>query len=343
MILRLPLPILQLGSFEFGEGDVSDAAISLAADLEEPTFEVSVRHLKAITGMREHSVDEDHVKRLAETGGDWPAVLVWGTKYLVLDGAHRLAAARRLGLGTIRATAFVGTREEAYAEAVRRNIAHGLPLTLKERIAASGRILGSNPEWSDRRISLACGLSAKTVARLRRETAGRGDQPVSTVRIGRDGRVRPVQPHAVRERIACALAENPDSSLREIAAQVGASPETVRLVRRTLTQAAGPAAPVEADPVPRLLSLLTSEPATVDRVDWSRDKALSSFSSSDAFVSWFESTEVDGQWISYVDSVPLSRVYEVADEARRRAQVWRGFAEALENRARHGHRVSRQP
>jgi hypothetical protein len=35
-----------------------------------------------------------------------------------------------------------------------------------------------------------------------------------------------------------------------------------------------------------------------------------------------------------VGAVPLSRVYEIADEARRRAGFWSRFAEALEGQVR---------
>ncbi len=49
----------------------------------------------------------------------------------------------------------------------------------------------------------------------------------------------------------------------------------------------------------------------------------------------FDATAVDSvdRW-KHVGVVPLSRVYEVADEARRRAAFWLGFAETLEGRVR---------
>ena len=36
--------------------------------------------------------------------------------------------------------------------------------------------------------------------------------------------------------------------------------------------------------------------------------------------------------IARVETVPLSRIYEVADEARRRSELWLRFARALEAR-----------
>ena len=53
------------------------------------------------------------------------------------------------------------------------------------------------------------------------------------------------------------------------------------------------------------------------------------------FVEWFDATTVDDAdgW-AHLGVVPLSRTYEVADEARRRAAFWASFAEALERQVR---------
>jgi hypothetical protein len=290
-------------------------------------------------------VNDEHVQRLLEAEGTWPPILVWAARNLVVDGAHRLAAARRLGMHTIRATRFDGDPADAYAEAVRRNITHGLPLTLKERTAAAGRILRSSPEWSDRRISLTCGLSPRTIARLRRDASSRGQIAESQERVGRDGRTRPVEATEMRARIAGELAASPGSSLRAIAARVGASPETVRSVRRGLGGPRLPSSVSISTSVPQVIALhaprrsydvghervdhTTDDP---NRVDWRMDRALSSCTSSDVFLGWFESTDVADEWTLHARAVPLSRVYQVADEARRRARVWQQFAEALEGR-----------
>jgi hypothetical protein len=319
---------------------MSEAALFLGDDRCEPSFVVSTAQLEVIGGVRERGLDEDHVQRLVETGGSWPAILVWDSQPVVLDGAHRLAAARLLGLAAIPAVRFYGSRQDAYVEAVRRNVAHGLPLTLKERTTAAQRVLAASPDWSDRRVALICGLSAKTVARVRREAAGRGEIVSSEVRIGRDGRIRPVEANGVRDRIAAALAEQPNGSLRAIAARVGASPETVRIVRRELQQPerakdAAPA-PSPAEPVLRVLSLV-SDPVE-QRTDWRKDKALNSAPCGDSFLGWFQTSDVGDEWSTHVDAVPLSRVYEIADESRRRARVWLEFADALEGRSRPGRR-----
>jgi hypothetical protein len=50
------------------------------------------------------------------------------------------------------------------------------------------------------------------------------------------------------------------------------------------------------------------------------------------FLDWLERTALGGNWSVYVTQIPLGRVYEIVDEARRRSLEWRSFAEALENR-----------
>ena len=64
-------------------------------------------------------------------------------------------------------------------------------------------------------------------------------------------------------------------------------------------------------------------------------KALLTSDGGDDFVTWFDSTMVDeaDSW-THVSAVPLSRTYEVADEARRRAAFWSSFAETVERQVR---------
>jgi hypothetical protein len=291
------------------------------------TFAVPLDGLRYLDGVRVRRLDEDHVKRLVESEGRWPPILVWERRMTVVDGAHRVAAAKILGMDSIAATAFVGSSLEAYIEAVRRNVSFGLPLTLKERTRAAAQMLYKCPRWSDRRISAACGLSANTVGRLRREATSAGRIVRADVRVGRDGRTRPVEPVTVRERIATALLERPNNSLRAIANTVGASPETVRSVRRSLTDSDDGAAEL-------LPSAQRGNQTLSARGRWSQDPALASLPSSECFLRWFESSDVAEEWYRFVSAVPISRIYEVADEARRRSRTWHDFAEAVESRVR---------
>src|SRR5258707_731891 len=99
----------------------------------------------------------DHVKALAEVGDCWPPILVHRQTMRVIDGMHRLRAARLRGQTTIEVQFFDGDDDEAFVAAVKANVAHGLPLTLTDRKAAATRIIGSQPQRSNRRIGEGTG------------------------------------------------------------------------------------------------------------------------------------------------------------------------------------------
>ena len=198
-----------------------------------------VSELKVDHSLREAGIDPRHVEALCELEGDWSPVLVYGPGNLVVDGAHRVAAAKRLGLTAIPAQIFDGPMINAFVESVRRNSQHGLPLTLNDRFRAARRILSIFPEWSDRRIAKVCALSSTTIGKLRRETET-VDAARTSTRVGIDGRRRPVEPGATRQRVLNALENNPTGSLRAIAAEARVSPETVRTIRNSLYPPSAP-------------------------------------------------------------------------------------------------------
>jgi ParB-like chromosome segregation protein Spo0J len=299
---------------------VSNAEV-LSPDVEVAW--VTVSSLELSSSHREAGLCPDHVAQLVAARGSWPPIVVTpaGT---VVDGAHRVAAARRLGLRRIEAVIFDGGPEDAFVEFVRRNVVHGLLLTLRERKHAAVRILRVHASWSDRRVAELCGLSSKTVGRLRADAGVlSGDAEGSPVlRIGRDDRRRPVERGSVRSRVIEALRARPAASLRALAAEAGVSPETVRLVRLNLAQLAPSAEEPAADPAP--------EPAPPR---WHADAALASCDKAEDLLSWFDQTTVCDSDVDRTSRVPLSRVYEMADEARRRANLWQQFARVLEARA----------
>ncbi|MDR6594568.1 ParB/RepB/Spo0J family partition protein [Saccharothrix longispora] len=129
----------------------------------------------------------EHVKLLAGLDVELPPIVVHHTTMRVVDGMHRLAAAKLRGRKTIEVTFFRGDEDEAFVEAVRSNVSHGLPLSLADRRAAATRILRLHAQWSDRMIAGMVGLSPKTVGAIRRSSE---ELPHLTARIGRDGRVR---------------------------------------------------------------------------------------------------------------------------------------------------------
>jgi hypothetical protein len=298
--------------------------------------ELPLDALEVGPSLRVEGLDARHVAVLAELAGAWPPIVVRRENRSVVDGQHRVAAARRLGLATLQVTWFDGSAEDAFVEFVRCNVGHGLPLGLAERRSAAARILRSHPERSDRSVASVCGVSPKTVARLRDELARSAPQLVPMRRVGRDGRARPIDPVELRARITEELERRPEASLRSIAAAVGSSPETVRSVRGKLqTVDRGSVNPelASVDTDATVLGLLTRRAHTTHRLEG--DQAFTTREGGCEFIEWFDSTAVDpgDQW-AHVGSVPRSRIYEVADEARRRATFWSHFADSLEGQVR---------
>jgi ParB-like chromosome segregation protein Spo0J len=295
------------------------------------TVRVPIEQIKVTDTPREVREDPVHVRILAESMSELPPILVRSTDLSIVDGTHRLAALRKRGASTVEVVMFGGNDVEAYVEAVRQNVRHGKPLTIDERRNATKQILRWEPNRSDRSIAEICGVSAKTVATLRGRATATVQQLNTTRRVGRDGRVRPTDLTSARQNAAELLRENPSSSLREIARKVGTSVNTVRDVHQCLLIGRDPAklgsacGPQQAR---------TSEDAPSQ---WEYDQAFMSSSEGREFAEWFDTATIDRvAWQEFVESIPLSRIYEVIDEARRRAAEWDTFAKALSSRVQKG-------
>jgi ParB-like chromosome segregation protein Spo0J len=188
--------------------------------------------------------DAEHVRLLAQAPAPLPPILVQRGSMRVIDGMHRLCAARLAGRETIDVRFFDGTEAELLAAALKANTGHGLPLTLADRQAAASRLIALLPRQSDRWIAEVTGLAPGTVAAVRRRDGQAGRDGT---RVGRDGRERPVD-IAERRRVARdAIIAHPGASLRTIAALAGLSPGTVRDVRQRLLRGEDPVARKPAD------------------------------------------------------------------------------------------------
>jgi ParB-like chromosome segregation protein Spo0J len=183
--------------------------------------------------------DEEHVQRLAETDAALlPPILVHRATMQVIDGMHRLRAAALRGQHEIAVSFFEGSEEAAFLHAVRENVQHGLPLSTADRKSAAIRIIVTHPALSDRAIASFTGLSAKTVGTLRRRsTAG---LPHLNMRLGADGRSRPLNAATGRRRAAQLVVSRPDMPVREIAKVAGVSVGTAHDVRRRINQGEDP-------------------------------------------------------------------------------------------------------
>ncbi|MDI5962356.1 ParB/RepB/Spo0J family partition protein [Streptantibioticus silvisoli] len=190
---------------------------------------------------RVSGLDDNHVRLLANLESPLPPITVHAPTLAVIDGAHRVRAALLQGRERIPAYVFGGSQDEAFLLSVSVNTTNGLPLSVVDRVSAARRILTAHPAWSDRAVATVAGMSASAVAALRRRATPAGDRPA--VRIGRDGRLRPVDRAIGRERASEFIRANPTATLRQVAAAAGISPATVADVRDRLRRG--------VDPVPR--------------------------------------------------------------------------------------------
>jgi ParB-like chromosome segregation protein Spo0J len=276
--------------------------------------------------------NEAHTQVLVEAGDQLPPIVVHQDTMHVIDGVHRVQAARRRGAATIDALLFEGDTDAAFRYAVWANITHGLPLSLADRLAAAERIVASHPEWSDRSVAATAGLSPSTVRDVRQRVA-EGSTPVPA-RVGRDGRVRPLSAAEGRRRAAAVIAEQPQASLRTVAASAGISIGTARDVRERVLAGRDPvpvrsaathqttASPNQVREPSTLLAMLRSDPSLrySQRGRW--------------LIRWFESHVTHlGSWSRLVELVPPHSAYIIAELATSCANTWTELAHAVKSRA----------
>ncbi|CAM5744160.1 putative Streptomycin biosynthesis operon possible regulatory protein [Streptomyces afghaniensis 772] [Streptomyces afghaniensis] len=228
-----------------------------------PVVMVATDRLVVTGSPRTEGADHDHVRTLAEAEAVLPPITVHRRTLRVIDGLHRLRAAILRGQPEIAVRFFDGEPEDAFILSVAANTTHGLPLSWADRLAAARRIVGSHPEWSDRAIARLSGVSAKKVAEVREECAG--TEGPNAVRVGSDGRARPVNSARGRELASRLIRDNPAASLRQIARLAGISPATVADVRDRLRQG--------TDPVPMKLRSGDVEPKAGERRSSPRESA----------------------------------------------------------------------
>jgi transposase len=207
--------------------------------------------------LRSEGISAQHVAVLSNVITSFPPIVIHQATMRVIDGAHRVQAALRRGEKKIPAVFFAGSDDDAYLLSVKLNRDHGLPLTRKDRQRAIQRIATCHPDWSNHRIAALAGVSPKTVGAHRQRPTGEDAQ--SNARVGRDGRVRPVDVADVvegRRQASQMLHARPDASVREVAGLVGIAPSTVSDVRRRISKG--------LDPVPDGLQRTSALRATED-------------------------------------------------------------------------------
>jgi len=119
-------------------------------------------------------LDPDTVAEYVEAmkgGAEFPAVVVFsdGETYWLVDGFHRVDAAKATGRETIPADVREGTRRDAVLYSVGANATHGLRRTNADKWRAVVTLLGDEEwrQWSDNEIARRCAVSQPYVSKLR--------------------------------------------------------------------------------------------------------------------------------------------------------------------------------
>ena len=207
---------------------------------QSPELNVAVSSLVPGFYLRHAGTNAAHVQLLADAAGSTrlPPILVQKSGSRIIDGSHRVEAAKLRMDEYISARVIDCTDEEAFVLAVQSNTLHGLPLTKADRIVGAKRILASHPDWSDRAVAKVTGLSAKTVGVLRNRSTG--NLPLLRKRLGRDGKRHPVSGTEGRMRAVDYINEHPDAPLRQVAREADVSLGTVHDVRERIRCGADP-------------------------------------------------------------------------------------------------------
>jgi ParB-like chromosome segregation protein Spo0J len=276
---------------------------------------------------------------------------------------HRVEAARIRGDETIPVRLINCTDEDAFILAVKANIWHGLPLSRADRMSGAKQIVQWHPDWSDQAIGMATGLSAKTIAGIRRQSSD-DPQLQSGKRLGRDGKRCPIAASEGRRRAAEYLALRPDAPLCEIAREADVALATAQDVRARIRRGVDPIAPRRAqsaaageqgagatggsviaagqrswtpnDTDSPSASLRSATPVPC----WSslspklaNDPSLKYTDAGRAFVGWMVMHVVDErEWRSFVDTIPVHWLQHLSLIAGRVGEEWLEFAAELQRR-----------
>ncbi|MFD7666485.1 ParB/RepB/Spo0J family partition protein [Streptomyces sp. NPDC059788] len=328
---------------------------------------VPISALDVSCPLRSGGQDPEHVRTLAMLDASLlPPILVHHPTMRVLDGAHRVQAELLRGGSQVRVEYVEGTEEECFVLAVRSNVGHGLPLSLADRKTAAARILRAFPQWSDRSIGEASGLSPKTVGVIRRRSAEEDPRLNGVGRLGRDGRAHPSSVAEGRLYASKLIGERPHASLREIASSAGISLGTAQDVRKRLENGLHPVPPPRGG-VNRVVDTAHRPPVVSWRIDGEaggkadggdgageqragpdvrppslpqrlrplkHDPALRSTDMGRALLRLLSSHEIPlAHWQALVDGVPPHCARAVADIAGQCARVWQEFAREMAGRA----------
>ena len=358
------MTIAMTSNLDFELAEMREAAIANGSKVDPMTKieqlpEVNVPVASLVPGfhLRHEGTDAAHVRLLADAAGSvkLPAILVQKRGSRIIDGMHRVEAAKLRGEWTIGARMVDCTDSEALVLAVKSNTLHGLPLSRADRISSAKRILAAHADWSDRAVAGITGLSAKAIASLRNSSSG--DTQFDGKRLGRDGKRRPVMPAEGRRRAAEYINAHPEASLREVARETDVSLGTVHDVRERIRRGADHAAGTPGKSVEKIAEKIADSPAAAaapipprplgvihgagarnaQRLAWpaisgklTADPALRYTDGGRAFLRWMalHSMQAD-EWREFIDAIPQHWLKEVSRIAVSMSEEWQQFADRL--------------
>lgn len=308
-----------------------------------PSEWVAVDSLRLGDSPRIGGIDDEYVRVLAKLEMRLPPIVVHRPTMRVIDGAHRLRAAELGGREYIEARFYDGDERDAFVLAVEANTSNGMVLSLADRKAAAARIIVTHPTRSDRWVALVSGLTPTTVGAIRRRSNVEDAQ--SNARVGRDGRLRPLDSSAARRLAGELMLAGPDRSLRDIARAAGIAPSTVLDVRNRLSQGKDPVpagrastATVEEldtprSPRPRRVETRNEpdmDPATIMRT-LRMDPSLRFNDEGRALLRWLDAHDVAARvTVPSVAGIPSHCLGLIAALARHNAQFWLSLGKQVE-------------
>lgn len=122
---------------------------------------------------RDHQPDSAQVDAYAEILDELPPIVVQRDTLVVIDGAHRVAAAWKALRWSIPVIEIDVTDDELADEACRANVKHGIQLTATERRKAAWDMLKRHPNWSLARVREWTGAGMRVVSDVRQELVNR--------------------------------------------------------------------------------------------------------------------------------------------------------------------------
>jgi transposase-like protein len=328
-----------------GYEDIADASGDAEANASSPWRECQSQSVHIGSEMvpismlwigdspRSGGVSDEHVRVLIEMDTPMSPIIVHRPTMRVIDGVHRLRAMELSAQEHIEARFFDGDEDDAFVLAVEANASNGLPLSLADRKAAAARIVMTHPLRSDRWIASVSGLVATTVGTIRKcSTVGHGQ---SNTRIGRDGRMRPIDSAEGRRLAGELMSADPNRSLRDIARTVGIAPSTALDVRNRLRSgedlvpARRESAARTTPTSPRRRVSGRAEPdldAIAVMQTLRNDPSLRFNESGRALLRWLDQHTVTSDTAPPVDGIPAHCVTTVAALARHNARFWAEFS-----------------